>query len=203
MIDKSLIIARELLSPALSDEFQNRFTYLKQRLNIIHPCRMEGAIRSELNAVIPNNLDNPESLDSLKKASFLSFLCDLLSQDWHIEIENGNLYIYLLNDSMSAKESIRHRLQAERRAQFQSRSVQTFIRMMEQEKQYHEEQVSISALIADPNELLEKIHEYQRGNYQGQMVEPYIQLVTNEKDEFTGYRLGDIWRYFRYTWSIP
>ena len=28
-------------------------------------------------------------------------------------------------------------------------------------------------------------------------------MVTNKKDSLTGYWLSDIWRYFRYTWSIP
>jgi len=33
-------------------------------------------------------------------------------------------------------------------------------------------------------------------------IDPYIQIVDpKEKDRFTGLRLMDIWRYFRYTWS--
>ena len=32
--------------------------------------------------------------------------------------------------------------------------------------------------------------------------QPYLQLVTaNAKDEYTGLRLMDIWRYFRHTWA--
>jgi hypothetical protein len=33
---------------------------------------------------------------------------------------------------------------------------------------------------------------------------PYLQMVESDGvDEFTGHSLRDIWRYFRYTWSIP
>ena len=28
-------------------------------------------------------------------------------------------------------------------------------------------------------------------------------MVTGSRDEYTGFKLSDIWRYFRYTWSIP
>jgi hypothetical protein len=35
-------------------------------------------------------------------------------------------------------------------------------------------------------------------------VKPYLQLVSeNERCEFTGQRLSDIWRFFRFTWSNP
>ena len=39
-------------------------------------------------------------------------------------------------------------------------------------------------------------------------IKPYPQLIPGEGeqaalDEFTGIQLADIWRYFRYTWSIP
>jgi hypothetical protein len=35
-------------------------------------------------------------------------------------------------------------------------------------------------------------------------IMPYLQLATPESiDEYTGHSLRDIWRYFRYSWSIP
>lgn len=35
-------------------------------------------------------------------------------------------------------------------------------------------------------------------------IQPYLQLVNeNERCEFTGHRLSDIWRFFRFTWSNP
>ena len=35
-------------------------------------------------------------------------------------------------------------------------------------------------------------------------INPYLQLVDADiRDEYTGLLLRDIWRYFRYTWSIP
>ena len=34
-------------------------------------------------------------------------------------------------------------------------------------------------------------------------VQPYLQRATEERDEFTNLRLIDVWRYCRYTWSLP
>jgi hypothetical protein len=34
-------------------------------------------------------------------------------------------------------------------------------------------------------------------------VQPYLQLVTDEADWATGHNLREIWRYFRFSWSIP
>src|SRR5262249_35999186 len=33
------------------------------------------------------------------------------------------------------------------------------------------------------------------------ICQPYLQLVSEERDEFTNQRLIDIWRYFRHGWS--
>ena len=62
---------------------------------------------------------------------------------------------------------------------------------------YHDREISIKNLIGSKEALIEAINNNQR------VVDPYIQLVTHSIDEHTGYRDIDIWRYFRYTWSIP
>jgi len=37
-----------------------------------------------------------------------------------------------------------------------------------------------------------------------QAINPYLQLVRpNARDNISGHKLGDIWRYFRYLWAIP
>lgn len=92
---------------------------------------------------------------------------------------------------------LRYRLSAERNAQFKTDSVASFIRRMEADKKYKDRIVSIKSLIGDPQFLLNKIKNHER------VCDPYIQLVTSDRDEYTGYKLSDIWRYIRYTWSIP
>lgn len=65
--------------------------------------------------------------------------------------------------------------------------------------------LGISALIADGGELAKRLEEAKTGKISiHDAVKPYLQLVReNEKDEFTGFKLSDIWRYFRLTWSTP
>ena len=53
-------------------------------------------------------------------------------------------------------------------------------------------------MIGDPQTIIHRI-QYE----EAPIVDPYIQLVSHNRDEHTGYWLSDIWRYFRYTWSIP
>ena len=71
---------------------------------------------------------------------------------------------------------------------------------------------SIAKLIADGAELQERLRRARvldredagRGAALRAAVRPYLQLVDGDaRDEHTGLSLRDIWRYFRYTWSIP
>lgn len=64
---------------------------------------------------------------------------------------------------------------------------------------------NIAELIADGNELAERLEQAHRGEIEpSKAVIPYLQLVTeNEKDQYTGIKLSEIWRYFRLTWSTP
>lgn len=64
---------------------------------------------------------------------------------------------------------------------------------------------TISELIADGAELATRLEQAHNGQIElSKAVRPYLQLVTeNERDEFTGIKISDIWRYFRLTWSTP
>ena len=56
----------------------------------------------------------------------------------------------------------------------------------------------ISELIADGPELANRIEQAHAGRISvKQAVQPYLQLVTeNERDQFTGLKISEIWRYF-------
>jgi hypothetical protein len=57
-------------------------------------------------------------------------------------------------------------------------------------RRLHEQLIRVVALPADQwPETLTKV------------CRPYLQLVTDERDQFTNIRLIDIWRYFRHSWS--
>ena len=109
------------------------------------------------------------------------------------------------------KEAIRNELRPRVLQQFADRNVRKFIRRMERPPA-SSDQKSIRQLIATGSELqgrLKAAHNLpaddpERASMLRLGLRPYLQLVdTDGRDVHTGIRLHDIWRYFRYTWSIP
>ena len=64
---------------------------------------------------------------------------------------------------------------------------------------------SIQELIADGEELADRLTCAHEGKLDiSEAVKPYLQLVVEgERDQFTGIKTSEIWRYFRLTWSTP
>jgi hypothetical protein len=113
----------------------------------------------------------------------------------------------------TAKDDIRRELAPALNAQFADPFVRQFIRDLE-EPSHGSRRRSIRTLIADGAEVFARLQPAfeaapaDRPTALNHAVRPYLQLVPGEGeptvfDEFTGIPLGDIWRYFRYTWSIP
>lgn len=192
---KEQTIALEKYQPSLNDVYNECFKALVIRMSHTLPINRGAIIKSELNSLDIDNSD--DKIEILKYASSLSVLIDLSLQGWIFEIENDSLTLKMENDNLDDKQKIRYRLSAEKNAQFKSPSVAAFIKQMETNKSYKGNVISIKNLIGDKNFLIRQIQQGQR------VCEPYIQLVSNERDKHTGYKLSDIWRYFRYTWSIP
>ncbi len=187
------IIASEAFVPHLSGDYVARYNALVNKLANLLPANRVSFIRKEIEAM----KDKEESLNRLKYVAALSVLVDLSQQGWIFDIEDGNLVLKMETDNVDDKKMLRYRLSAERNAQFKTDSVASFIRRMEADKKYKDRIVSIKSLIGDSQFLLNKIKNHER------VCDPYIQLVTSDRDEYTGYKLSDIWRYIRYTWSIP
>ena len=187
------IIAVETFTPDLIGEYAERYNTLVKKLTGVLAANRVTVIKKE----ISNMKKNEESVEGLKYMAVLSVLIDLSQQGWVFDIIEEKLVLKMETDNIDDKKMLRYRLSAERNAQFKIESVAKFIHRMEEDKKYKDEYVSIKSLIGDPQLLLNKIKKNER------VCEPYIQLATSDRDEFTGYRLLDIWRYFRYTWSIP
>lgn len=187
------IIASEAFAPDLSGDYVERYNALVNKLANALPANRVGIIRKEMKVL----MDEEESIDQLKYTAALSVLIDLSQQGWIFDIEDGKLVLKMETDNVDDKKMLRYRLSAERNAQFKTDSVASFIRRMETDKKYNDGKVSIKSLIGDSQFLISRIKNHER------VCDPYIQLVTNDRDEYTGFRLSDIWRYFRYTWSIP
>lgn len=190
-------MAEEILepfSPTLSGEGQKHFNHIISNLAQAYPSYMSEFIHRELEAL----QYEPDDIDMLKYHASLSALYDLTQQGWSIEINKDKLFLRISDDSALDKAHVRYRLASERSAQFQDEAVLRFIARMEKIKTYNGQHISIRNLIGDPHLLLDAINCKD-----AQIVQPYIQLVTHARDEHTGYYYSEIWRYFRYTWSIP
>lgn len=189
-------VATEKYRPILSDEYTNQFQLLIKRLQSTLQINRIRIIQEEISKALRERNESNE-IESNRYIASLSVLVDLSQQGWIFDIQDGELTLKMENNNVDEKEKIRYRLSAERNAQFKSESVAKFIRYMETERPFENHIISITCLIGDKDILINTIRNNQT------ICEPYIQLVTNERDEYTGYKLSDIWRYFRYTWSIP
>ena len=109
------------------------------------------------------------------------------------------------------KQAIRNELRPRVLQQFADPHVRQFIRKLERPKA-SSKHTSIKALIADGAELQQRLRAARihplddpgRAEALRTAVRPYLQLVApGLRDKHTGILLRDIWRYFRFTWSIP
>ncbi len=107
------------------------------------------------------------------------------------------------------KAAVRAELQPQLSAQFAEPSVAKFIRQMERPTAKSGRK-PITLLIADGRELRARLLDAadargpERAALLAGAVQPYLQLVeAGAVDRFTSLPLGDVWRYFRYTWTIP
>lgn len=111
----------------------------------------------------------------------------------------------------AAKVRLREELRPVLASQFAAKNVRAFISECERPTA-GKKRTGISCLIADGAELASRLeHASAEGNESDPFataIQPYLQLVPGDgepdvRDEHTGLRLGEVWRYFRYTWAIP
>lgn len=114
----------------------------------------------------------------------------------------------------AAKNRLRDELRPVLASQFAARHVRSFIADCEDPPPGKKNRHSIRALVADGAQLAARLEHALAAaapdspDPLASAIQPYLQLVPGEgdpdvRDDFTGLRLGEIWRYFRYTWAIP
>ena len=144
----------------------------------------------------------------------LSVLCDLLSQGWSFVSSDDNtlrLGRPSQGENRSAdKERVRRCLLLARDEQLCEPAVRTFVKVMETRRLGPKGWCSVMSLMRDGTTLSQELRaaaavsDSEKEDVLAKIVQPYIQVVnTDERDEHTGLRLSDIWRYFRYTWLTP
>lgn len=184
----------ESFAPQFDEAHTIRFQALVKKIERAFPHYRSQIVQDELDKL----MEDSDSLQEIRYETALSTILDLTQQGWELLVHDNNLLLRMPAHESSDKQSVRSFLSSERKAQFQDPSVISFIERMEQEKEYGGARISVRNLIGDPQTIIHRI-QYE----EAPIVAPYIQLVSHVRDEHTGYWLSDIWRYFRYTWSIP
>lgn len=184
----------ERFAPQLDEAHTMRFQTLVGKINQAFPHYRSQVVQRELDTFKADINSIPE----VRYEPALSTILDLTQQGWELLVQDNELYLRMPAHEASDKQSVRSFLSSERKAQFQDPSVISFIEHMEQEKEYDRARISVRNLIGDPQIIIHRIQDKETP-----IVAPYIQLVSHTRDKHTGYWLSDIWRYFRYTWSIP
>lgn len=153
---------------------------------------------------------------SVKDRTILSaavhVLLDLARQRWRIRVHQHIVAVCppeeLQADPKAEKARIRRQELIKRDEQLAQPSVRRFIQDMERQRLHANHFVSIFSLMRDGRDLVAslqaalKLTDQQRVEELRRVVDPYVQFVTEDgRCEFTGFRLQDIWRYFRHTWT--
>lgn len=141
---------------------------------------------------------------TLAYATALRLLRDLVQQGWTLGIDDEGIHlgppvtvVAASDDLAAAKELLKQSFAFARRAQLAEPATRSFIETMERR--------GISTLFADGRELADRLDAaiYLDGTI-ADAIKPSLELVTpDSRDETTGLRLQDVWRYARHFWSIP
>ena len=153
-----------------------------------------------------------------------SLLADLLAGGWHVGIglegfliSKPDYYKSFTGKNLDeTKDKMRRIQKINRDKQVESVEIQRFIERMERPRKVGNEEKSILNLIDNGKELAEifkdisQLDETKKVSLLKKIINPEVVVCYPEdplfKEEqnncpYTGLRLGDIWKYFRLTWS--
>lgn len=108
---------------------------------------------------------------------------------------------------VASKRMLREELRPVVSEQQRHPAVRDFIKKMESNNRFGKKPVTL--LMADGAELAARlapalaVDGSDRATALAAAVQPYLQLADQTIDHVTGRTLREIWRYFRYSWSIP
>jgi len=143
-----------------------------------------------------------------RSRALVSVVADLISHGWKLKLAGRDL---LANDlcvpaNSNRRESVRQVQMGQRDQQLRKASVREFVRSMEKKRLGPQGWTSVFSLMRDGQELADALRTAEKHTeIVPSVIKPYIQVIENPKQtcQFTGLRLMDIWRYFRYTWAMP
>ncbi|SDC30768.1 MULTISPECIES: Druantia anti-phage system protein DruA [unclassified Candidatus Frackibacter] len=196
-------------NPELIDFYNKMLIKIGKNINTVSRKKALKILNKEIEE---KKIEDEIADDDLEKVKFIAALCilrDLLELKWDIIMDNETIKL-AKPDLNQNKDDLRQQLQRERNIQLKKDSIRKFINKMEKDKEYNGERISIKNIIGDKDILASRIKEIkskdsdeEQYNLAREAIKPYLQLVDKSRCSYTGYRLRDIWRYFRYTWSLP
>jgi hypothetical protein len=152
-------------------------------------------------------------LDESTVRVYVAVLCDLRTQGWDLRVEAGQAWVRRpqadATSPMAEKLRVRTAHLHERTAQLREPATREFIGEMERRRLRPDGWVSIFSLMRDGRELVDALRRAAkelagpaRHAALKQAIDPYLQFVDGDAVcSETGLRIGDIWRYFSYTWT--
>jgi hypothetical protein len=210
MGDRNVTIRTSSVVPTFRGVYLERFLRLAETIDAKDAKGQREAVRTELAwcSVLPQ-----DSLDRLKYQAMLMVLSDVLGQGWRTQFRQRRIFLtrpdythgkHLALDHALVKEQIRGAFREERLAKINTPSTVRFIRGMETPPKGKR---SVLDLITPGDEWAADLRALPREATESDLlkiINPYLQLARADvRDEHSGLKLLDIWRYFRYLWAIP
>lgn len=200
--------------PALTGPFATRFYETARELALNQPSLAEFNNRLEKELIWATDVQKinvPQR--RIYRAVWMLFR-DLVRVGWRYRWLAGTLEVGPPTDEngSTAVEHVTQIKEAIRQAMLGPRlekiiEGQEFIRRMET---INQNGISILNLLADGPSLVHDLQqaaqltdELKQLAALRDKIQPYLQLVSDERCALTGYHLSDIWRYFRLTWATP
>lgn len=210
------------LEPKLEGLAEKRFfgiaRQMMQSQKAREPQRISALVKDEARRARANAELNGQVERYVASVRILGDLAQLRwtleESDYGIELHSPKAHderVHTPEQARARKDSIRAELRPRVQQQFEDKSVRAFIRQIESPSAAARQR-SVKALIADGQEVRERLsaaHAAGPGTDERALalqtaIRPYLQLVEpGVRDSFTGIPLQDVWRYVRYTWSIP
>ena len=171
---------------------------------------LADALAADDTEAIRSTRDACLARDSAELAAAAHVLLDLAGQGWAVEVGSRRKVFVAppigVADPAEEKQRVRRQELIKRDEQLTIPSVRRFITAMEKPREFGGSFVSIFNLMRDGKELAAALRALGTGaatdpSILHDVVDPYVQIVSDERCVQTGLRLMDIWRYFRHTWS--
>lgn len=210
MGQRTTSIRTDSIQPTFRGIFLERFLLLIERIDGLDAGAQRKAVCEELVwcAGMPHR-----TLDQLSYRGMLLVLRDLIGQGWTVRYRQRSIYLSRPDytrgkhqglDPAVVKGLIRGAHGEERLARINVPSTVKFIRTLESPPKGKR---PISVLIADGQKLASSLRALPSEPTLRELragIQPRLQLVRPDmRDETTGLKLTDVWRYFRYLWAIP